>query len=158
MARDVIYKCQYVTGASDTQVTRLRSAPAELSTFLKKNPGQGLDRYWHAVPYLIAGRATGLKEPLRWFTGGGEVLGRNDAGPIRYLSPDRVARLAEAVAEEPPDELGHTNTTRRRWTTRACIPDAGSGTGRTTTSSGPFESCTAMSGTSSWPANATGRG
>src|SRR5215813_9726090 len=108
MARDVIFKCQYFSAVSDTQVKRLRAAPAELSKFLKKNPGQGLDRYWQAVPYLITGRVTGLKEPLRWLTGGAEVLGRNDAGPIQYLSPDRVARLAEALAGKPPDELGHT--------------------------------------------------
>lgn len=108
MARDVIFKYQYLTGISAAQVARLRSSPAELSKFLAKNPGLGLNRYWQAIPYLITGRATGLKAPLRWFTGGGEVLGRNDAGPIRYLSPDRVARLADALADEPPDELGHT--------------------------------------------------
>jgi uncharacterized protein DUF1877 len=109
MARDVSFKYQYLTGISAAQVARLRSSPAELSKFLAKNPGHGLNRYWQAVPYLITGRATSLKEPLRWFTGGGEVLGRNDAGRIRYLSPDKVARLAAALADESPDELGHTH-------------------------------------------------
>jgi len=64
MARDVSFKYQYLTGISAAQVARLRSSPAELSKFLAKNPGHGLNRYWQAVPYLITGRATGLKEPL----------------------------------------------------------------------------------------------
>ena len=108
MARDVKFKCQHFTGTSPDQVERLRSSPGELAEFLARHPGHGLGRYWQAVPYLITGRTTGVKEPLRWLAGGGEVIGRTDAGPVRYLSPARVARLADALAAEPPDELGHT--------------------------------------------------
>jgi hypothetical protein len=108
MTRDVSLKCQYFTGISPAQVARLRSSPGELARLLAAHPGCGLNRYWQAVPYLIAGRVTGLEEPLRWLTGGGEVLGRNGAGPIRYLAPAQVARLAEVLADEPPEELGHT--------------------------------------------------
>lgn len=108
MTRDVIFRYQYFTGVTESQVPRLRSSPAELATFLKRNAGRSLGQYWHAVPYLITDRTTNVKEPLRWFTDGGETLGRNEAGEIRYLSPARVARLAEALADEPPDELGHT--------------------------------------------------
>ena len=108
MSRDVIFRCQYFTGVLESRVANLRSDPVELANFLKENPGPGLDRYWHAVAYLITGQASRLKEPVRWFTGGGEVLGRNDAGEIRYLSPDRVGRLAKVLAKESPDELGHT--------------------------------------------------
>jgi hypothetical protein len=35
------------------------------------------------------------------------VLGRNDLGEVRYLPPAATARLAEAFADELPDELGH---------------------------------------------------
>lgn len=108
MAREVRLRHQYFTGVSPAQVARLRSSQGALSKLIAQHPGHGIGRYWQAVPYLITGRATGLKEPLRWFTGGGDMLGKNDAGPIRYLSPERVARLADALAEEPPDELGHT--------------------------------------------------
>src|SRR5262250_2967489 len=37
---------------------------------------------------------------------GGEILGKNDAGDIRYLSPSQAKKLAAALEEEPPDELG----------------------------------------------------
>ncbi len=100
MTRDVVFQYQHFVGVSEAQVTRLRSNPAELSTFLKRHAGQSLGQYWHAVPYLITGQATGVREPLRWFMDGGEILGRNEAGKIRYLSPARVARLAEALDSE----------------------------------------------------------
>jgi hypothetical protein len=107
MSRDVIFKCQHFIRVSDAQVKQLRS-PAALASFVSQSHGAGLGRYWHAVPYLITGAVSGLKEPLAWFMDGGAVIGRNDAGPIRYLSAARVARLAKALDEEPPDELGHT--------------------------------------------------
>ena len=106
MSREVVFQNQYWIGASPEHAARLRSAPEKLSSFLSENSAHGLGRWWQAVPYLITGRAKGVKEPIRWFTAGGVTLGKSDAGPIRWLAPEQVARLAEALADEPPDELG----------------------------------------------------
>jgi hypothetical protein len=57
--------------------------------------------------YLFAEGAKDIREPVLWLTTGGEVLGRNEFGEVRYLAPDPAALLAKAFADESPDELGH---------------------------------------------------
>jgi hypothetical protein len=47
-----------------------------------------------------------MNEPYCWFLEGGEIVGANDAGDIRYLSPAQVRVLAAALENETPDELG----------------------------------------------------
>jgi hypothetical protein len=87
---------------------RLRASPTALAKLLRRKTGRSsLGRYWHGVQYLLAEGAKDVREPLLWLTGGGEVLGRNEFGEVRYLAPDQVARLAKAFADESPDELGH---------------------------------------------------
>ena len=108
MAPQLILKHQSWSQVDPAQGETLRSNPKALADFLA-SPNTGRTRlgpYWHAVPYLLEGIPKGWDEPYRWFVEGGEVLGSNPAGDIRYLSPDQVAKLAEALEDEEPDELG----------------------------------------------------
>src|SRR5262245_41299571 len=85
----------------------LRASPAALAKLLGRKTGRSsLGRYWHGVQYLLAGGATDVREPLLWLTSGGELLGRNGLGEVRYLAPHQVAPLAKAFADEAPDDLG----------------------------------------------------
>jgi hypothetical protein len=101
-------KRQSFTQVSPEEVERARTAPDVLKD-LVSSPNRrrtGLDIYWHAVPYLLTGLPQNIDEPYRWFMEGGEILGKNDAGDIRYLSPRQAMKLAAALEDEPPDELG----------------------------------------------------
>jgi hypothetical protein len=87
---------------------RLRASPTALARLLRRKTGRSsLGRYWDGVQYLLAEGAKDIREPVLWLTTGGEVLGRNEFGEVRYLAPDQVALLAKAFADESPDELGH---------------------------------------------------
>jgi len=111
MSPTVTLKLQHWSHASPKQAAELRSSAATLAEFLESGqaPRVGLGVYWHAVPYLIERIPSNLDEPYRWFIEGGEAIGRNDAGDVRYLSPTQVARLARALKGEEPDELGYDN-------------------------------------------------
>jgi len=111
MSPTVTLKLQHWSHASPKQAAELRSSAPAVAEFLKSDrvPRVGLGVYWHAVPYLIEGIPTNLDEPYRWFVEGGEIIGTNDAGDVRYLSPTQVASLSRALKEEDPDELGYGN-------------------------------------------------
>lgn len=97
-----------ILSLTPADAARLRRSPAALAKGLRRQSGRSsLGRYWHGVQYLLSGGAVDIGEPLVWLTGGGEVLGRNDLGEVRYLPPAPTARLAEAFVDELPDELGH---------------------------------------------------
>jgi hypothetical protein len=99
---------QYYSQASPKQIAELCGDASALADFLKSPDvyRNCLGMYWHAVPYLMTGVPTDQDEPYCFFMKGGEIVGRNDAGDVRYLSPEQVASLARALKEEPPDELG----------------------------------------------------
>jgi hypothetical protein len=99
---------EHCSQVSPRQVAELRANPSALAAFLQSPDvyRNCLGMYWHAVPYLLTGVVTDQDEPYCFFMKGGETIGRNDAGDVRYLSPERVASLARALGEEPPDELG----------------------------------------------------
>jgi hypothetical protein len=100
-------RCAHVVAVTPARAAAIRrddSAAAGLRE--GKREETGLDRYWHGVQYLLAGRAKGVRGPLAWLTGGGEALGRTPAGPVRYLSPAQVKQLSVALARVEPDELG----------------------------------------------------
>jgi len=111
MSPTVTLRLQHWSHASPKQASELRSSAPAVAEFLKSDrvPRVGLGVYWHAVPYLIEGIPTNLDEPYRWFIEGGEVIGTNDAGDVRYLSPAQVASLSKALKDEQPDELGYGN-------------------------------------------------
>jgi hypothetical protein len=101
-------RLQHYSQVSPRQVAKLRADPSALAGFLKSPDvyRNGLGMYWHAVPYLLTGVARDQDEPYCFFMKGGETIGRNEAGDVRYLSPGQVAALAGVLKEEPPDELG----------------------------------------------------
>ena len=96
-----------ILSVASKDVPSLRASPSALSKLLRRKTGRSsLGRYWHGVQYLLAGGAKEIREPLLWLTNGGEVLGRNGLGEVRYLAPHQVAPLAKAFADESPDDLG----------------------------------------------------
>ncbi|MGH7676084.1 MAG: DUF1877 family protein [Gemmatimonadales bacterium] len=101
-------RLQHYSQVSPKQASDLRADPSALADFLKspKVYRNCLGMYWHAVPYLLTGVVKDQDEPYCFFMKGGEIIGRNDAGDVRYLSPEQVASLARALKEEPPNELG----------------------------------------------------
>jgi hypothetical protein len=108
MARQLTLKRQTFTDVSRQDIERARGNPETLSELIS-GPARwrtSLDVYWHVVPYLLTGLPQNMNEPYCWFIEGGEIVGANEAGDIRYLSPAHVMVLAAALENETPDELG----------------------------------------------------
>ena len=127
MPQQLTLKRQTFTDVSREDIDRARGNPESLSE-LVNGPARwrtSLDIYWHVVPYLITGLPQNMNEPYCWFIEGGEIVGANEAGEIRYLSPAQVRVLAAALETETPDELGeltfdeakmdHLNVYPARW-------------------------------------------
>src|SRR5262249_20996185 len=93
-----------VTPARAAQLRRDPSAAATLREGSREEAG--LDRYWHGVQALLAGRGKGVRGPLAWLTSGGEEIGRTPGGAVRYLSPDNVKKLSAVLVDTEPDDLG----------------------------------------------------
>jgi hypothetical protein len=76
--------------------------PAERKQF-------SLEKDWHVLHYVLNGTAEGGEGPLADSILGGkeipDVEGVMSYGPIRYLTPDRVAAVADALASVNPAEL-----------------------------------------------------
>ena len=90
-------------------VSDLRSVeanPQALASFLARPSQVDVHIYWHAMTYLLTGTADGGDEPLCYLVTGGEPLGRNEAGTVRYLSPQQVAHFSAAIANLNPDDFG----------------------------------------------------
>jgi hypothetical protein len=100
-------RCAHFVAVTPARAARLLSDPSTASSLREGNREEtGLDRYWHGVQYLLAGRAKGVRGPLAWFTSGGQKLGRTPGGAVRYLSPEQVRQLSTVLAEVEPDDLG----------------------------------------------------
>jgi hypothetical protein len=105
---ELTLKRQTFTDVSREDIERARGNP---EAFLELTSGPArwrtsIDIYWHVVPYLLTGLPENMNEPYCWFIEGGEIVGANEAGDIRYLSPRQVKVLAAALENETPDELG----------------------------------------------------
>ena len=97
----------HFVAVTPARAAQLRRDPSALATLREGTREEtSLGHYWHGVQYLIAGRAEGVRGPAAWFTGGGAELGRTPGGPVRYLSPAEVKKLAALLAETEPDDLG----------------------------------------------------
>ncbi|SRR5579864_493581 len=68
-----------------------------------------LEKDWHVLHYVLNGTTEGGDGPLADAVLGGDeipdVEGLMSFGPIRYLSPERVAAVAKALAIVNPQEL-----------------------------------------------------
>src|SRR5262245_60863862 len=91
-----------VTPARAAKLRRDSAAIASLREGEREETGLG--QYWHAVQYCLTGRAKGIRGPFAWFSGGGEKLGSTPGGPVRYLSPEQVKELSQALADVEPDD------------------------------------------------------
>lgn len=116
MPKQVTLKLQHYTEIDPDEIPGLRGDPGALGDLLAspRRRRVGLETYWHVVPCLMEGIASGYDEPFRWFIDGGEVIGQTAAGDVRYLTPEQVARLNEKTQDEDPDELGYDNFDEER--------------------------------------------
>ncbi|HVN18331.1 MAG TPA: YfbM family protein [Dongiaceae bacterium] len=68
-----------------------------------------LEKDWHVLHYVLNGTTEGGEGPLADAVLGGEQIPDeeevSDFGGIRYLSPQRVAMIAQALAAVDPDQL-----------------------------------------------------
>ncbi|MFO0811330.1 MAG: YfbM family protein [Gemmataceae bacterium] len=66
-----------------------------------------IDKAWHAIHFLLNGDAWDGDRPLMDAVLGGTALGEEDVGygPARYLEPDEVREVAQALDDLPEFEL-----------------------------------------------------
>jgi hypothetical protein len=101
-----------MTALTKEQLDLLLSRPEEVEAFIERQDEERFDecplyKSWHCLHFLINDSAWGGKPPLRWAVFGDRELGTIDVGygPARYLLPDQVRRLVEALRKLPPDDL-----------------------------------------------------
>jgi hypothetical protein len=71
----------HLVAVTPAKAAQLRRDPSAVRALREgKREETGLDRYWHGVHYLLAGRAKGVRGPMAWLTGGGEKLGSTPGG------------------------------------------------------------------------------
>jgi len=91
----------------------LRQDPDEIEEVLYgtlKQPADralDIDKSWHAIHFLLTGKAWEGPLPLRNVVLGGTLLGSLDLGygPARYLTPDEVRDCAAALSAISSDDL-----------------------------------------------------
>lgn len=66
-----------------------------------------LDKAWHLIHFLLAGETWGGDGPLAAAVLGGDALEETDAGygPFRYLQPEQVREVAEALTRVDSEDL-----------------------------------------------------
>ena len=95
---------------------RLRSLidkPESVEEFLYPEDGDAepdnhldLDKTWHAIHFTLNGKAWEGEEPLFLTILGGEEIGEDIGyGPARYLLPDQVRVVAQALSSITPDDF-----------------------------------------------------
>ena len=96
------------------QLDALRGNPESVSDFLYPDEGDpnceaslDIDKSWHLIHFLLTGSAWEGTAPLADAVLGGVELGDEDVGygPARFLIPDRVGEVAQALARIGGDEL-----------------------------------------------------
>jgi hypothetical protein len=78
--------------------------------------GLSLEKYWHALHYLLTGKTEGAPPPLGNAILGGEEIGEErDYGRIRFLTPQQVRKVSEALASISRKDLaGRFNVQRMK--------------------------------------------
>lgn len=65
-----------------------------------------IDKSWHGVHYLLTGDPWEGEPPLSWAVLGGTGIGEDTGyGPPRYLTPDEVRDVADALDDASPESL-----------------------------------------------------
>jgi hypothetical protein len=97
------------------ELAALRADPGSVMNFLypkdHSRPPSGrhldVDKTWHAIHFLLNGDSWDGERPLVNVVLGGTQLGPDDVGygPARYLEPDEVKQVANALNDVPAFEL-----------------------------------------------------
>lgn len=91
-----------------------RLAPESLEGFLwpdddtdRPEHALDVDKAWHGIHFLLTGDPWEGTLPLANAVLGGETLGDEDLGygPARFLTPEEVVELAEALEGQPREKL-----------------------------------------------------
>lgn len=101
------------TAVQPQELEHLLDNPDELEQFLYPDDGDAeppnyldLDKAWHGLHYLLTGEAVGGPAPLAdAITGGVEFGPEVGYGPARYLMPEEVSAVAQALASLTPEAL-----------------------------------------------------
>ncbi len=65
-----------------------------------------VDKAWHAIHYMLTGRAEGGEKPASLAIFGGVAVGEDlGYGPPRLLKPESVVEVANLLEQITPDEL-----------------------------------------------------
>jgi hypothetical protein len=98
-----------VYAATSEELEELLAAPKTIRDFLgaETTPSTGLEKAWHGLHFLLTGSAWESEGVLGFLASGGEALGQVDLGygPARFLRPDAVEQLDDALSQISDDEL-----------------------------------------------------
>jgi hypothetical protein len=100
---------------SKEQLDSLIAHPGSIPAILYPNGGANLptghldiDKAWHGIHFLLTGSEWEGESPWSWVILGGTPVGPDIGyGPARYLSPDQVREVAQALANLPRQELAN---------------------------------------------------
>jgi Domain of unknown function (DUF1877) len=84
---------------------RLKSDPSLIEVYLYPNDGDDeapnsidVDKAWHGIHFMLTGKADGGDEPLALAVLGGEEVGGDVGyGPARFIEPEQVKAVAQAL-------------------------------------------------------------
>jgi hypothetical protein len=101
------------TSLSSAALQQLQEQPDRIEEFLYPDDGDGepphyldVDKAWHGIHYLLTGQAEGGAPPQSLAVFGGEAFGPDVGyGAARFLTPDQVRSVAEALENLPPEAL-----------------------------------------------------
>jgi len=84
---------------------RLKADPGLIEEYLYPDDGDeppnamDVDKAWHGIHFLLTGDPDGGEAPLAWAVLGGEEIGEEIGyGPARFLTPQQVKQVSEALA------------------------------------------------------------
>ncbi len=90
---------------SPTAQRELVESPDLIESYLYPEDGDGelensvdIDKAWHGLHYLLTGKSEGGEPPLAWaILGGQEIGGDVGFGAARFVYPEQVKQIAEAL-------------------------------------------------------------
>jgi hypothetical protein len=97
----------YFAAIDASALAGIQADPSLMEEFLYPDDGDSepensldVDKSWHAIHYMLTGTADGGHGPLAMTVLGGEELGDDmGMGPARFLSPQQVKEVADALAK-----------------------------------------------------------
>jgi len=85
--------------------------------------GLSLEKSWHALHYLLTGKTEAAPPPLGNAILGGEEIGEErDYGRVRFLTPQQVREVAEALAAISKEELPGRFDVKRMKVSKVIYP------------------------------------